>query len=142
MDSFKTFTEEFDFVDFILNEFNENELVNKKPKLWSAKKAEIMQTWKNLRPDIPIIIQPMTNNMLKSDGKSSYGEDGLRITGSWSFIASILARVKEIINYENENTRLKLVFREVDKSKKGIMNNKSSFVFYINLEPRASRKKN
>lgn len=117
-----------EFVERVLNEFNAGPSV----KQWSAKKPEILHMWKNARPDTPIIITPIDD---KPDGQSSsYGEDGVRVTGSWQFIASVIARLKEIIGYENPQTKLRLVFRSVDRSRS--RNDRQSYVFYVNLERR------
>jgi hypothetical protein len=147
MKSFKSFLENHRFVDMILNEFNGGTPssysgsfvyggANK--KIWSAKKAEIIQMWKGLKSDSPIIIQPMIE---KPEGveKSSYGEDGVRITGSFQFITAVLSRLKEIISYENPDTKLRLVFRGVDSDRQ-VRPDRQSFVFYINLERRSKKR--
>jgi hypothetical protein len=136
METFKDFVEQSEAIESLLNEFNNSSLQNS--KVWSGKKKEILQMWKNLRPDIPIIIQPMLDDPTGGDS-SSYGEDGIRVTGSWHFISAILARLKEIIGYENPQTKLRLVFRGVGKEKDPRPDRKS-FVFYVNLEKRAPKK--
>jgi len=104
-----------------------------KQKVWSAKKAEIMQMWKNSDPRKPIFIQPLSDKP-EGSNQTNYGEDGIRITGSFSFITSVISKLKEILNYENPKTRLRLVFKGIDNSK---LNHKNqSFAFYINLEKR------
>ena len=122
MQSFKTFVEQQNFVDFVLNEFDSTQ------KSWSAKKDEIMQSWQNLRPEAPIYMKPISQG---ADHKS-IGEDGLRITGSWEFIASVLGKLKELMQYENDQTKLKLVFKGVD----GGDPSRQTFVFYVNVEGR------
>lgn len=137
MASFKRFVEEQEFVEFVLNEFNapgQRQMPGMKP--WSAKKPEIMQMWQNLRPDMPILMTPMVGSGL--GGTSSYGEDGIRVTGSWQFISSVIGRFKDIMNYENPTTKLRLVFKGVDKSRGRA--DRESFVFYVNADPRASGK--
>jgi hypothetical protein len=149
MESFKEFLGDSEVVEFVLNEFNappytgetqqsDNLRLNIKPKIWSAKKAEILQMWRNLKPDVPIFIQPMLD---KPEGveKSSYGEDGIRITGSFSFIAGVLSRLKDIATYENPKTKLRLIFRGIDTEKQ-VGPDRRSYVFYINLENRSRRK--
>jgi hypothetical protein len=147
MSSFKEFN---NFIDFIINEFDNNQTqsnqltpqqqnIEVEEKLWSAKKAEILRFWKALKPDMPIVIHPMTE---KPEGveRSSYGEDGIRISGSYEFIISVLGKLKQILTYENPNTRLRLIFRAVDRSKL-LVPNKRSYVFYINLENRSKKRK-
>ena len=147
MDSFKCFYDNHCFIESLVKEFNQTQPTsfsgrsvygNANKKVWSAKKAEILQLWRSLNSDTPIVIQPMTE---KPDGveKSSYGEDGVRITGSYEFITAVLSRIKEIINYENLDTKLRLVFRGVDSSKQP-RPDRQSFVFYINLERRSKKR--
>jgi hypothetical protein len=82
-------------------------------------------------------MQPLSNAETGVE-KSSFGEDGIRVTGSWQFIASVLSRLKSLLDYENENTRLRLVFHGVDKDR---MANpaRQSFVFYIHLQNRTTK---
>jgi hypothetical protein len=148
MESFKEFFGDSEFVEFVLNEFNEPQSssvaqnkktgIKIKPQVWSAKKAEILQMWKTLKPNVPIFIEPMQE---KPEGveKSSYGEDGIRITGSFPFIAGVLSRLKDIITFENPNTKLRLIFRGVDSDRQA-RPDRRSYVFYINLENRSKRK--
>jgi hypothetical protein len=132
MESFKTFVEEQEFVEFVVREFNGAPIQGGKP--WSAKKPEILQMWRNLRHDMPIYMTPMH----KSNGHQSYGEDGIRVTGSWQFISAVLGRLKELLAYENPHSKLRLVFRGVDRTHGNP--NKLSYVFYVNLENRGSGK--
>jgi hypothetical protein len=127
---FREFMERHDFVEFILNEFDKHGPPST-DKVWSAKKKEIIQMWRNLRPDIPLIITPMDSD---SNG-DSYGEDGIRITGTWYFISGVLARLKGLMGYENPQTKLRLVFRGIG-SGHDARPDRNSFVFYLNLERR------
>lgn len=146
MGAFRIFLEQDDFVGFVLNEINapsmqavpQNDVMQQQSKPWSAKKDDIIQMWKQFRPDTPIILQPISDYDLGGGTKRTFGEDGIRITGSWNFIAATLARLKELIYYENPQTKLRLVFRGVDKSRG--RPDRQSFVFYLNLEKRATGK--
>lgn len=135
MISFREFFEQENFVGFIINEFDGTSALPAGPKPWSAKKPEVMQIWRNLRPDQPIYMTPMTQ---KAGGTKSYGEDGVRITGSWNFISAVMGRIKDVMAYENPNSKLRLVLRGVDKSKGDP--NKVSYVFYVNMENRSTGK--
>jgi hypothetical protein len=104
-------------------------------KPWHADKDEIVQYWKSARPDIPIMMNPMKNK----PGTKSIGEDGIRITGSWNFIMSVIGRLKDIMGNENQNTRLRLIFKGLDKSKDPTPDS-PSYVFYINLQERGKGK--
>jgi hypothetical protein len=139
MESFRQFCETKDFVEFAEASFDSPPSVPKPShsKTWSAGKDEIMQTWQNLHPDLPIYIQPMSDNKTGVE-RSSFGEDGIRITGSWPFIASVLSRLKGMLNFENDNTKLRLVFRGVDKDHL-TSPQKQSFVFYIHLQNRGGK---
>lgn len=141
---FKYFIEESNFIDKTLNEFNSvtpaMQSAPQKEKPWSAKKSEILQIWRNTRPDSPIILEPITEKP-EASNKTNYGEDGIRITGSFNFIRSVLSRIKEILTYENPDTRLRLVLRAVDSSKR-VRPDKNSYAFYVNLEKRGKGKSN
>jgi hypothetical protein len=67
---------------------------------------------------------------------TTYAEDGVRITGSREFIASVLPRLKEFLNFESPTTKLALVYRETDSPSKSSTDNKTSFVFYIQAKER------
>lgn len=144
MNSFKIFFENSCFVDSVLNEFNAPQVPQQQfndkihNKVWSAKKADILRMWRNLKDDLPITLTPMSE---KPEGveRSSYGEDGIRITGSFPFIMSVLGRLKQIISFENQNTKLRLIFRGIDKSR-DVRPDRQTFVFYINLENRGKKR--
>lgn len=133
---FCNYIENEEFVSKLILEFETSPMgsqhdVSDKP--WSATKSEIISMWKKMRPDVPIIITPMIE---KGDGGTqSYGEDGIRITGSFNFISSILGKLKELISHENPQTKLRLVLREIDK-KRDSRADRNSYVFYLNLEKR------
>lgn len=105
-----------------------------KQKKWKATKDEIVSFWQSLRPDTPIQMTPV-----RYDHKgTSYAEDGVRITGSKEFIASVLPRLKEFLNFESPTTKLQLVYRETDSPSKTLADNKTSFVFYIQAKERGT----
>jgi len=43
---------------------------------------------------------------------STYAEDGVRITGSKAFVDSVLSRLKDLLRYEGEETRLQVVYKK------------------------------
>lgn len=144
MESFKDFVTQELFVEFATQSFDggaEHMAANgiNPQKLWSASKDEILDIWKKLRPDTPIYLTPMDDNDQGGDKGSSYGEDGIRITGSWAFIGSILGRLKELLQYENPQSKLRLVFRGIDSTR--LANpEKQAYAFYVNLERRSPGK--
>ena len=131
MKSFKVFLEQQVFVDKVIREF-EQPNIERPQGLWSAKKPEILQMWQKTSQDMPIKITPIIK--IPGSNNRSYGEDGVRITGSWPFIVSVLGRLKEVMAYENPQTKLRLSFRAVEPD--GNRPDRQSFVFYMNVEPR------
>lgn len=133
----------FFFVEFLQEQFN-TPAANVPPvaasapaKVWSAKKDEIVKMWNQLQGNLPIYMTPVYH----PEGREleTYGEDGIRISGSWRFIAGVLSRLKDLLSYENQNTRLRLIFRGVDPAKLPTAD-KDAFVFYINTENRSKGK--
>jgi hypothetical protein len=106
-----------------------------KHKLWSAKKSEILDWWTKLRPDQPIMPNPIPSDR---EG-STYGQDGIRVTGSMEFISSVMSRFKDFAYQENPSTKLRLVFRQVE-DKYTQSPDQSRFVFYANAAQRAPKK--
>jgi hypothetical protein len=129
--SFKDFVNQQIFIEFAEQAFESGT----SHKTRSASKAEIMDIWQKLRPDTPIYIMPMDDTFNLPGDHSTYGEDGVRITGSWPFIASILGRLKELMTYENPQTKLKLVFRGIKADNKASAE-RQSYAFYVNAERR------
>lgn len=106
-----------------------------RPKLWSAKKDEILDWWSKLKADQPIMADPIPRG---KEG-STYGWDGIRITGSKEFIASVMSRFKDFAYQENPATTLRLAFRQVeDKYTK--TPDQSRFVFYAHVAQRSPKK--
>lgn len=102
-------------------------------KRWKATKAQVMDFWQKVRPDIPLMMSPIP---YEHKG-STYKEDGIRITGSKDFIASTLARLKEFMAYENPQTKLMLVYRETEKSDSP--SEQSTYVFYLQTKARGNK---
>lgn len=101
-----------------------------KKRAWKASKEEIMTFWKSLALDIPIQIHP-----IPYDHKgTTIQEDGIRITGTKEFIASVLSKLKDLINYENENYKLIISYRQSPKSL--VPGNKDSYMFYLQVKAR------
>lgn len=136
MESFGQYLEQQEFVEFVSNAFGgQAGTVSPAQKPWSAKKGEVIAMWEKLLPDIPIIMTPM-KQVRPGEESSSYGEDGIRLSGSWNFIAGVMSRLKELLIYENPSTKLRLIFRGVDSTIKDARPDRPSFVFYVNLQPR------
>lgn len=101
-------------------------------KSWSGKKKEIITFWKAL-PEMPLLVTPIP----KSHKGSTFGEDGIRITGSPNYIYSVLARLKDFLPLESEGTKLQLLFKESDRIDPN-RPNKKSYAFYIQVKQRGS----
>ena len=102
-------------------------------KKWSASKNDIIAFWRNLRSNSPIQIKPI---QYQHKG-STYGEDGIRITGSPQFITSVISKLKDFLGYEGPNTKLAISYRETESpSKSAAGQSKTSFVFYIAVKER------
>jgi hypothetical protein len=98
-------------------------------KLWKAKKADVMEHWKELEPVKMITMQPVD-----SDHKGSkFRSDGVRITGSPAFINSVLSRIKDL-SYLEETTgnRLDVEYRQIAQNDTNESLN-PSYVFYCHL---------
>lgn len=117
------------FVEFAQQSFDAG-AQQKKP---SATKHEIMDIWHKIQPDVPIYITPMDDTFNSPGDHSTYGEDGVRITGSWPFIASMLGRLKDLLTFDNPQTNLRLVFRGIKADSKATTQ-RQAYAFYINLE--------
>ena len=132
MESFKSYMDRELFVEFAKQAFHTG---SQHQKPLSATKDEIMSIWKQLRPDTPLYITPLSDAPNLTGEKSTYGEDGVRITGSWPFIAGVLGRLKDFLNQETPQANLRLVFRGIDGPRQ-TRPDRQSYAFYVNLERR------
>jgi hypothetical protein len=106
-----------------------------KNKAWKASKDEILTFWKSVTDNSPIQLKPVPYN----HKGTTIQEDGIRITGTKEFIASILSRMKELINFENNNNKLIISYRQSPKSL--IPGNKESYMFYLQIKERGQKTK-
>lgn len=80
------------------------------PKLWKAKRQEILTFWQNLVPDLPIQAKPVE----EGHKGTRFRKDGVRITGSSEFINSILSHLKDILRYESDpRSKLDVEYRQI-----------------------------
>jgi hypothetical protein len=103
-----------------------------KPKVkpWKAGKDEIMKFWKGIAGNLPLALKP-----IPADHKgTTIQEDGIRITGSKEFIASVLSRLKDFLTFENPNEKLVVAYRQSPKS--FIKGNRNSYSFYLQVKDR------
>lgn len=105
-------------------------------KKWSASKNDILNFWRNLQNTNPIQAKPIQYH----HKGSTYGEDGIRITGSPQFITSVISKLKDFLGYEGPSTKLAVSYRETESpSKSAAGQNKTSFVFYIAVKERGKQ---
>lgn len=99
------------------------------PKPWKAKKADVINFWQQIRPGMPLDVQPVEKGHLGT----RFSEDGIRITGSPSFINSVLSRLKDFLQYNSTpGMKLDVEYREV-QGKSGGDPGKKVYVFYVHV---------
>jgi len=103
----------------------------RKMKPWKATKKDSLAFWNSLSPNIPLRVNPID----AQHKGSTIQEDGLRITGSKEFIATILSRLKDLALYETEKTKLVIDYRQ--NAKALTPGGKDSYLFYCNIKKRS-----
>jgi len=105
-------------------------IYSRKVKPWKANKKETLQFWESLVPNIPFQLKPIDS----SHKGTNIQEDGIRLTGSREFIATVISRLKDLLYFESEKTKLIIDYRQNAKSLKP--GGKDSYLFYINVKNR------
>jgi organic radical activating enzyme len=98
--------------------------------VWNGKKDDIINFWKTLNPT-KIQIDPI----LAQHKGSTFTEDGIRITGEPKFIYSVISHLKQFLEFENNQTKLEVKFKETE-SQNQKKPNKKSYSFYIQVKNR------
>jgi hypothetical protein len=106
-------------------------------KPWKASKQEILDYWNTLPPKSPLI--GVRFIPAQHEG-STYGYDSIRISGSGTFINGILSRLKDLLPFEGEETKLQLIYKQQVDNKTEIPR-PNSYVLYIQFKERGSGKK-
>ena len=76
------------------------------------KKDKFVTYWKGLRKNQKLRLKPIRY----SHTGTTFAEDGIRITGSRAFVDSVLSRLKDLLKYESEETRLQVSYeRSTDR---------------------------
>lgn len=101
-------------------------------KMWRMDKDQAMQYWQSLRPNGPLLFDPIE----PGQKGSTFGEDGIRLTGSRKFIDSVISRFKDVMQYETPATKLNVVYRQVQYKGTQTPDKNSSFVFYAQVKKR------
>ena len=107
----------------------QQDLTPKKPKPWHMTKPQIYDFWRRLPPSMPLAMSP-----IPYDHKgSTFDQDGIRITGSQAFIASVISRFKDVNEMKSPRMHVDPVYRQISKDEL----QKPTFVFYIALKEKA-----
>jgi len=108
---------------------NESVLNEEDKKVWRAKRPDIIDLWSKLRPYLPINAEPVPHH---HEG-TRYRYDGIRITGTSTFINAILSRVKDILRYDNyPGLKVDVEYEQI-KTKEREMKEGPRFVCYIHV---------
>ncbi len=71
-------------------------------------KKAFLKHWSKLRAN-----QKLTPKSVRyTHAGSTYAEDGIRITGSKAFVDSVLSRLKDLLAYESDETRLQVAYQK------------------------------
>lgn len=97
-------------------------------KPWKAKKSEVLDFWRNLKPNMPIAMEPVS----ELHKGTRFRQDGLRVTGSPQFINSVISRLKDMMEFEAGDFRLDVEYRQIE-AKEADANQTPEFVFYVHL---------
>lgn len=98
-------------------------------------KKPFLQHWAGLRPNRKLHPRPVR---YAHEG-STYGEDGIRITGSRTFVDSVLSRLKDLLQYESDETRLQVVYKRSTDRESG--RTISSYNCYLQVHARGGAPK-
>jgi hypothetical protein len=106
-------------------------------KTWKASKKEILTHWSQVPPGLPLT---SIRTVPSSHKGSTITFDGLRITGSSQWIDFILSRLRDMLGYEGEQTRLQVIYKQQIDSKTQ-MGRPNSYVFYLQVKQRGDTEK-
>lgn len=93
-------------------------------------KEPFLKHWSKLRANQKLDPKPVPYT---HEG-STYVEDGIRITGSKVFVDSVLSRIKDLLTFEGEETRLQVVYKKSTDRESGKM--LASYNCYIQVHAR------
>jgi hypothetical protein len=71
-------------------------------------KKPFLKHWAKLRVNQKLAPNPVRYTHVGS----TYAEDGVRITGSKVFVDSVLSRLKDLLRFESDETRLQVVYKK------------------------------
>ncbi len=98
-------------------------------------KEQFLKYWGEIRKNRKLEPRPVRYG---HEG-STYAEDGIRITGSRTFVDSVLSRVKDLLAFENDVTRLHVIYqRSSDRINGKLL---SAWNCYVQVHRRGSSRK-
>lgn len=96
---------------------------------WHAKRSDILKNWSTIRPNMPIVAEAVP----VGHKGTRYDFDGIRVTGSVSFISAVMSRIKDLLQYESTpGTKLDVEYRQV-ATKSGDAKAIPKFAFYVHV---------
>ena len=98
-------------------------------------KEPFLKHWSKLRANQKLAPKPV---QYAHEG-STYAEDGIRITGSKVFVDSVLSRLKDLLKYESDETRLQVVYKKSTDRESG--KTLTSYNCYVQVHARGRVKK-
>lgn len=101
------------------------------------KKAEFLKHLAGIQKQGPKPLKP--DPVPYKHSGSTYDEDGIRITGSQDFIDSVLSRLSDLLDFENEDTRLQVAYNEAKDHVSGAP--LGSFCCYLQVHERGNEAK-
>lgn len=113
-----------------------NELERRAERV-QLRKASLLQTWRKLEP-VDNLLSVMNPLPPKHEGKT-FGLDGIRIDGSKEFVLAVMSRLKDLINGENQVTRLQLAMQNCDNAEGDFNKGNGGYVCYIRLHCRTAQ---
>ena len=93
-------------------------------------KKPFLKHWAMLRADQKLDPKPVRY----THAGSTYAEDGIRITGSRAFVDSVLSRLKDLLAFESDETRLQVVSKRSTDRESG--KTISSYNCYVQVHAR------
>ena len=98
-------------------------------------KKPFLKHWAKLRASRKLSPKPVRY----SHEGSTYAEDGIRITGSRAFVDSVLSRLKDLLAYESDESRLQVVYKRSTDRESG--RTISSYNCYVQVHARGGVEK-
>jgi hypothetical protein len=96
------------------------------------RKAEALTHWRSLDNQAPLKPESIP---YKHRG-TTYGADGVRIEGTQQFVDAVLARLTDLLAFENNTTRLGLAYNQVEPRDGKPNDYVGNYVCYVKVHER------